>query len=1112
MTGNAAGSVSRRGFLRLNAALLGAASTTSCVWRGQPVDARTALQLLRAEDLLSMRVEFGNLRVEHRYLKSSQLVRESAAKPASLTFILPSQHSAEQAFANATAIPSLPAAHFAAAPTRLTFVWPRDLQRIDLRVSTLLDWDQWQFDAARSTIEVPAGIVISPNDLVRFRHARQPVTYAGRSELWHTQLSAADPAQTHPVVQIALADSSAATAFALTPSIENRRSVIGKSAQLRTLMLSPMGAWLDLYGGWDTGSMRRWEHRTTAGQDQRVVVEGAVGFLYPFGHRASVIEVTERTLSAATAGRQSRRRAAVLRRRRFIVIKQAEVRYAAGGSALQSIRLQQQVTPPLSGVGDTADDPYAQAFWIESGGAAFTFQADCEDWAGHQISMPLSAMFVADNTTLIESLPEQYAQAEATRRSSVVDGQAIVVAPFAGDAQRKPDRSEGDTTLQVLTLQHGATHNSAGEQPFVWRTAAMHARIPSLANELPPDINLGWFDYLDPDDNANNVGELFATMTSGTQPIPMSYADKTDRSGGLVTPSIDVTGISRLLGPVGDADSVQSGTETSLKDYFSDDAALLFNIGLGSIEIDFEPAWAPQFYVKVEKAKEEKASDKADDKEPAEQDPDSDPEQEPDDSDTPDADEPEKPKASKERKKPKRATVKTGLNWTFDFGELSADAGLLAIKSQRNDDGDGVCKLEINTELARTFTVIKGDEADATEPAAADDAPTGASDEGNADGAQASDGAEEKNKTSWSASATLKQFDLRLGAEDLGSLNIGFSKLGIVLGPPKPEKKDEKDKQDDKSDADSETEESDSEEEPTEDKDTEKRKLPVSVSIDYGFNGLSGTGLMAGFAEFLNLVQTLQEKFKFAVDYNNSGPPAPYPPSLPGVSDADISISRGPIKMPDINFGVFAISDVSISFGLGFYLLPRQNPDGSSVRPGSLMTFALGSADKPLTALSPPWGGIAHMATSIDFDRGMTGFQFGFGIAAGAKFDFGIGTGTCLSTLAATYTFINTSAEPESSLTVILRLDGKASIAGWIEISLRLSAIADVKADGWTFAATLDAHVKVAFFVVSVNLSFSHFVPIGDSKRALGAAGDTGAMQRSDWQQYRAAFATGNAA
>jgi hypothetical protein len=62
-------------------------------------------------------------------------------------------------------------------------------------------------------------------------------------------------------------------------------------------MLTSLGAGLQVYGKWDTElDLVEWRHLATLGRDQFVRV-AKKGFLFPLGHRAVEITITERKLA-----------------------------------------------------------------------------------------------------------------------------------------------------------------------------------------------------------------------------------------------------------------------------------------------------------------------------------------------------------------------------------------------------------------------------------------------------------------------------------------------------------------------------------------------------------------------------------------------------------------------------------------------------------------------------------------------------------------------------------------------------------------------------------------------------------------------------------------------
>ena len=84
-----------------------------------------------------------------------------------------------------------------------------------------------------------------------------------------------------------------------------------RPVQANRLMLSPLGAWLNFDGNFDYPDrpgkgleILKWQHRSTMGRDQFVKIVQA-GFLYPFGHKASLVKITERKVDPATKSRST---------------------------------------------------------------------------------------------------------------------------------------------------------------------------------------------------------------------------------------------------------------------------------------------------------------------------------------------------------------------------------------------------------------------------------------------------------------------------------------------------------------------------------------------------------------------------------------------------------------------------------------------------------------------------------------------------------------------------------------------------------------------------------------------------------------------------------------
>jgi hypothetical protein len=206
-----------------------------------------AFELRRAEDLLNLRVEASNLRLDTSNPAQSALVVENHDQAAYLTFVFPPQTIAEPAYFESSKVkpatdgssrkdldvvlatpdealdpPGLAKGkHLTTAqlghPSRLVFKVQADA-RIPLSMAGLLDWSNLELavspiaaigpsptadeiakapdiqpPAANETaIELPYRLVISPTAEVAWEH-RGPVTSRGRTEMWHTRLALKGP-------------------------------------------------------------------------------------------------------------------------------------------------------------------------------------------------------------------------------------------------------------------------------------------------------------------------------------------------------------------------------------------------------------------------------------------------------------------------------------------------------------------------------------------------------------------------------------------------------------------------------------------------------------------------------------------------------------------------------------------------------------------------------------------------------------------------------------------------------------------------------------------------------------------------------------------------------
>ena len=1092
--------LSRRDFLRLNLALLALAGTPACTGPDRRPDTRRALRLLRADDLLSLHVELENLEIVDRSYRPALLRRSVPGRDAFLVVRFAGQHIAEEAFrAPPDSSVTLPAQARMARPSQLRFRLPRDIDAIELTLEALLDWQHLELQTSpiekgadhpgsngATRIELPTGLVLTPDGPVSWRHPVRPVNYNGRVELWQTRMLASTPGSP-PLVRIQSPGYEHEDRFVTSLQREDREALQGRQAEAHTLILSPMGGWLDVRGRWEPDAARdvaRWEHRVAAGQDQKVVLEYNDGFLYPFGHRATVLRVTERRIDETHRGDATAPRyTAVLRKRDFVVVKTPTVRYRHGDMAFETITIETTVTPALK-IPSKSAGSYAPAdeFWIETApGRPFLFQATADDWDQGRVTFEAAAVFVPADPDLTAA-DDLYLDPDYDRyRQIALQGQAAVVARFepAERSRRKektdadkPVRTPGDTTLHLLSLELSAkARDSEGDSaPFRCETAAMLARLPALEPYLDDDRNRGWFRLRDPE---ANQGEVFAKAL--TEPpersrrIPMYFDEQADLSGGLAAPSFDVDGLSRVFGAVGQAERVASGAGLSASEYFAEGKANLLGgfpleelLNLGGS--NGAPALPRIELILGRKQPDEAAATEPDPK--------------------PDKDE-----------EPAYWEAGIGLRWEIPLHPPETDSRpLVGFEVVRDDDGRSESALKIAVEATRRL----GGQPKAGRDGANADEP------GRPTPANGSD----KSGVNLTASGTISHFALALypNPEKPDSLRLVFDHIEVKLGPPKPAK--------DRHQGPTQTDER-----PNEGGKGSERSFQPEIELKLA--RIDATGAL----RFIEAVIAAAANMPLPPRRRESEDAGTYPAKLPDNDDADLGVTLGPFEAPKFRLLQFEVSNVSASFGIGLNFLPRPVPGDEKPRvPDHAFSLRVASPKAPLTLLSLPWGGIAHLGLNFTTKR-LTGFQYSMGVVYRAKFDLMATEATCEGSLAAMFTY-SVKGDPKYQLDLIVKLSGQARL-WFIDLHLLLVVIGSWADEVWSFDASLVVRVHVGFFTVESSFGFHYTIAdqrksddrVADHHGPDGAAGRPELpqaprleMTEDDWLAYRHAFAgTGRA-
>ncbi|MEI5103774.1 hypothetical protein RB200_41465 [Streptomyces sp. PmtG] len=350
------------------------------------------------------------------------------------------------------------------------------------------------------------------------------------------------------------------------------------------LMLSTLGGWLDSQGRWDRPPLgfdvTQWRHRAALGRDHyvRVMYKGR---LFPFGHLADLVKVTERKFD-----RDRPDHAAYLHQRFFIMVREPVRRYGSREDnddqkrlrrlfPFTSVRLLTLVTPdleePASILVGPGTDPNEKLVFFPATAEEkpFPFRVSMIDLDGRIVEFRTPMAFVgkkvhearADVERLITTYmaqeaaptpaPPDVSKPSVLRVVADVRGQGVAYAP-----SRKPD----DTTLTTGQLVWGATTTDSilgldpDEQPrFLPTVRWARTVVPVLSRfgtGFGGDQARSVF-YPDPyvrdAFTAANKGELFIELA---EPFALTFSDGAQNAGALAQPNFSVAGLSRLTGPV----------------------------------------------------------------------------------------------------------------------------------------------------------------------------------------------------------------------------------------------------------------------------------------------------------------------------------------------------------------------------------------------------------------------------------------------------------------------------------------------------------------------------------------------------------------------------------
>jgi len=335
---------------------------------------------------------------------------------------------------------------------------------------------------------------------------------------------------------------------------------------VKKLMLTSLGAYLDWHVFFNVPeptdsylNIIEWQHLTTLGRDHYVkIVEK--GYLFPFGHRAAIVTITERKFDRQT-------KAAVNRQRKFIVVLQEDVLYNRNDPnnnfikfPFQRVRIVTKTTPNIDKPELTKLIPSQQYnFLINVGSKGFLFDLRLTDKNGeeHYLRMPLAFLEngISRDKNLINQVIDEYHKSKYYSYTDI---------SFSGqDVAYAPNFVDGDTAFETESLLFGAmVYPVNGSATIKFHPVMRSSKVfIKQVDEMTGAHNPATITLIDD----TNKGMVFAEVADAV----VDFSGNSDKAGGFLSPNMAITALSKLQGPIGGNVSKMKDLIFDPEDFFS---------------------------------------------------------------------------------------------------------------------------------------------------------------------------------------------------------------------------------------------------------------------------------------------------------------------------------------------------------------------------------------------------------------------------------------------------------------------------------------------------------------------------------------------------------------
>jgi hypothetical protein len=342
--------------------------------------------------------------------------------------------------------------------------------------------------------------------------------------------------------------------------------------------------------------LSEWVHLATQGRDHyvRIVYEGE---LWPFRHPAALIKVTERKFEEINGivG-------AYLMQRMFIVVRKPEMQFGEAdyGNLFNRVVLTTRVTPDIA---EPTPIFGKRSFWVQvmtGPGSAdrrdFTFHAVGYDATETAVDFTVPMMFVSrSDLDSTDPIADEYNKtSNINRRSCAVPGQKLsFVKPV--------EKANENTRLCADALNF--VMDKSRVQPTLLKASVripqvrelLGADLPTSIRLLPAYVSSGLNQANKTGVFAQVVGQAYSELNTTDPSVGLAklpVAINADQAGGIATPNLGITNLSRELGPL--AGKVEDAVTNTFSpaEFFPKGAAMLFG-SFDLVDLFLPPGPAP---------------------------------------------------------------------------------------------------------------------------------------------------------------------------------------------------------------------------------------------------------------------------------------------------------------------------------------------------------------------------------------------------------------------------------------------------------------------------------------------------------------------------------------